>query len=140
MWRRGLTRLCGVAAAGQMGPVTQPPTPPAPPAPDPTWTWALSAALVLTLARLMAMRLSPLQLYPDEAQYWLWSRHLEFGYFTKPPLIAWMIRATTLGGDAEPLVRLSSPLLHAAAGLFLFGAARRLYDARAASARCWSTR
>ena len=109
--------------------MTQPQTPAAPAAPDAAWTWALSAVLVLTLGRLMAMRLSPLQLYPDEAQYWLWSRHLELGYFTKPPLIAWIIRLSTLGGDAEPFVRISSPLLHAAAGLFLYGAGRRLYGA-----------
>jgi hypothetical protein len=120
--------------AGQMGRVTQSPTSAAPAAPDSTWTWALGAALVLTLARLFAIRLSPLQLYPDEAQYWLWSRHLELGYFTKPPLLAWIIRLTTLGGDAESLVRLSSPLLHGAAGLFLFGAAQRLYGPRTALA------
>src|SRR5579859_6003854 len=92
------------------------------------WQWAVVATFVVTFARLAAMRLSPLQLYADEAQYWLWSRHLAFGYFTKPPLIAWLIRATTLGGDAEPFVRMSSPLLHGAAALFLFRAARRLYD------------
>src|SRR5580704_16518606 len=86
----------------------------------------------MVVLRVVAIRLSPLQLYADEAQYWLWSRHLDFGYFTKPPLIAWIIRLTTLGGDAEPLVRLSSPLLHAAAGLFLFCAARRLYESRTA--------
>jgi 4-amino-4-deoxy-L-arabinose transferase-like glycosyltransferase len=108
--------------------------PPAPAAPtrDAAWTWALAATLILTLARLFAIRLSPLQLYPDEAQYWLWSRDLALGYFTKPPLIAWIIRLTTLGGDAEPFVRLSSPLLHATTGLFLYGAARRLYEARTA--------
>ena len=27
-------------------------------------------------------------LLPDEAQYWSWSRHLAFGYFSKPPIIA----------------------------------------------------
>ena len=102
------------------------------PAQDVMWGWAVGSTLLLLILRLVAIRLSPLQLYADEAQYWVWSRQLDFGYFTKPPLIAWIIRATTLGGDAEPLVRLSSPLLHAAAGLFLFRAARRLYDGRTA--------
>jgi hypothetical protein len=97
---------------------------------DANWEWAVGLSVLFILLRLAAVRLSPLQLYPDEAQYWLWSRQLDFGYFTKPPLIAWLIRATTLWGDAEPMVRLSSPLLHGAAGLFLFCAARRLYDAR----------
>jgi hypothetical protein len=99
---------------------------------DAMWEWAIGITLLLTALRLAAVRLSPLQLYPDEAQYWLWSRHLAFGYFTKPPLVAWIIRLTTLMGDAEPLVRLSSPLLHGAAGIFVFLAANRLYEARTA--------
>jgi 4-amino-4-deoxy-L-arabinose transferase-like glycosyltransferase len=101
-----------------------------PVAPDANWAWAVGLSTLFVLVRLVAVRLSPLQLYADEAQYWVWSRHLEFGYFTKPPLIAWLIRLTTLGNDAEPFVRLSSPLLHGAAGLFLYCAARRLYDSR----------
>jgi Dolichyl-phosphate-mannose-protein mannosyltransferase len=28
---------------------------------------------------------------PDEAQYWTWSRHLDWGYYSKPPGIAWQI-------------------------------------------------
>jgi 4-amino-4-deoxy-L-arabinose transferase-like glycosyltransferase len=101
-----------------------------PAASDANWTWAVGLSTIFVLLRLAAIRLSPLQLYADEAQYWVWSRQLDFGYFTKPPLIAWLIRATTFASDAEPFVRLSSPLLHGAAGLFLFCAARRLYDAR----------
>ena len=31
----------------------------------------------------------------DEAQYWTWSRELAFGYFSKPPMIAWLIRVST---------------------------------------------
>ena len=57
----------------------------------------------LTLVRLVTLFSTPLELYPDEAQYWLWSRTLDFGYYSKPPVIAWAIWATTkLGGDAEP--------------------------------------
>ena len=70
---------------------------------------------------------------PDEAQYWAWSRHLAFGYFSKPPMIAWLIAATTaLGGNAEPWVRLCAPLLHGAAALATAAAAARLYGGRAA--------
>jgi len=86
--------------------------------------------LGVTLVRLFVLRWSPLQLYPDEAQYWVWSRSLDFGYLSKPPMIAWIIWLTTHAfGDAEPFVRVSSPLLHAAAGLFVYGAGRKLYDA-----------
>lgn len=89
----------------------------------------------LTLVRLVTLFSTPLELYPDEAQYWLWSRALDFGYYSKPPVIAWAIWATTkLGGDAEPWVRLSAPLFQAGAGLIVFAIARRLYGAGTALA------
>ncbi|MEO6341050.1 MAG: glycosyltransferase family 39 protein [Caulobacteraceae bacterium] len=89
---------------------------------------ALTAVSALTCVRLIVLFVTPLQLYPDEAQYWSWSRHLAFGYFSKPPMIAWLIASTTaIGGDAEPWVRLSAPLLHAAAALVLGQVGRRLY-------------
>jgi 4-amino-4-deoxy-L-arabinose transferase-like glycosyltransferase len=93
--------------------------------------WALAAALaLLTAVRIAVLFVSPLELYPDEAQYWLWSRRLAFGYFSKPPLIAWLIRATTaFGGHSEPWVRVSAPVMHGLAALFLALAGRRLYGA-----------
>ncbi len=91
----------------------------------------LLLVLVLTALRLGAMFLSPLQLYPDEAQYWLWSRELDFGYFSKPPMIAWSIWLTTLaGGNEEPFVRLAGPLFHALTATTLFAVGRKLYDPR----------
>lgn len=33
----------------------------------------------------------PLGLGPDEAQYWTWSQALDWGYYSKPPGIAWQI-------------------------------------------------
>lgn len=90
----------------------------------------MAISLVFALIRLVVLFASPLQLYPDEAQYWVWSRELAFGYFSKPPMIAWLIRLTTLLGGGEAFVRLSSPFLHAATGLFIYATGRRLYDAR----------
>ena len=66
------------------------------------WLFAATLIGVLTVARLVTLFVTPIGLYPDEAQYWLWSRVLDWGYFSKPPMIAWLIRATTaLGGDGE---------------------------------------
>lgn len=97
------------------------------------WRWALAVVAGLTILRLGALFLTPIQLYPDEAQYWVWSRQMAWGYFSKPPMIAWLVRLTTdIGGQGEAWVRVSSVLLHGAAPLFLFHAARRLYDARVA--------
>jgi 4-amino-4-deoxy-L-arabinose transferase-like glycosyltransferase len=94
---------------------------------------ALRVAVALTLAftavRVLALFATQLDLYPDEAQYWAWSRQLSFGYFSKPPLIAWIIAATTaIGGDGEAWVRLGAPLIQGAAAMVVFLAGRRLYD------------
>ncbi|HEX5263251.1 MAG TPA: glycosyltransferase family 39 protein, partial [Phenylobacterium sp.] len=92
---------------------------------------AILLTVALTLVRLVALFRTPLELYPDEAQYWLWSRTLAFGYYSKPPLIAWAIRASTaLGGDTEPWVRLPAVLFQGGAILLAYWIGRRLYSSR----------
>ena len=76
-----------------------------------------SVLVVLLLAilavRIIALAVSHAELFFDEAQYWAWGQEPAFGYYTKPPLIAWIIGATTsLCGDAPFCVRLPSPLMH----------------------------
>lgn len=90
--------------------------------------WTLAFVGVLAAIRIIGLFLSPVELYPEEAQYWLWSRHLDFGYFSKPPMIAWLIRAfTTLGGNGEAYVRLLAPLSHAVAAVAVQRTCARLY-------------
>ena len=45
--------------------------------------------LTFILLRVFAIISTPLELSADEAQYWLWSKELNWGYFSKPPMIAW---------------------------------------------------
>ncbi|HUK07390.1 MAG TPA: glycosyltransferase family 39 protein [Stellaceae bacterium] len=97
---------------------------------------ALLALLAVTVARLAWLRVGGLDLYPDEAQYWLWSLTPDWGYFSKPPLVAWIIRATTaMLGDDEAAIRVAAPLLHFGTALVIYQIARRLYDPRIAA---WS--
>jgi hypothetical protein len=66
-----------------------------------------------TLARIIYLLRGPLQLFPDEAYYWQWSRHLALSYSDEGPMTAYIIRLfTALGGDRELAVR---------AGALLFG-------------------
>jgi 4-amino-4-deoxy-L-arabinose transferase-like glycosyltransferase len=85
--------------------------------------WVLAAILVVgaaTLFRISYLLTSPLDLDYEEAQYWLWAQSLDWGYFSKPPVVAWIIAvATSLCGDGEACVRIASPLLHAATALVL---------------------
>jgi 4-amino-4-deoxy-L-arabinose transferase-like glycosyltransferase len=102
---------------------------------DASWRAAIWLTAALTVVRLVALFRTPLELYPDEAQYWLWSRTLAFGYYSKPPVIAWSIWASTaLGGDGEAWIRLPAVLFQAGATLLVFAIARWLYCARAAIA------
>jgi 4-amino-4-deoxy-L-arabinose transferase-like glycosyltransferase len=88
---------------------------------------------LLTLVRVIWLALSPLPLYGDEAQYWTWAKHLDWGYYSKPPLLAWVIALTTaVGGNGEFWVRLASPLAHAGTALALYLFAARAFDRRTA--------
>ncbi len=96
------------------------------------WRNALYAVFAVTLARLFWLVHGGADLYPDEAQYWLWSLHPAWGYYSKPPLVAWLIALSTYAfGDGVAAVRLAAPLLHFATALVVFHVAKRLYDSRA---------
>ena len=99
------------------------------------WRLALWALGALTALRVGAILVSPLELYTDEAQYWLWGEHPAFGYYSKPPLIGWLIGAVTaLLGDHAWAVRMPAPLLHAATAVLVGIAAGRIDAALAAPA------
>ena len=90
-------------------------------------------AAALTALRIISLILGHPDLGPDEGQYWFWSKTPDFGYFSKPPLIAWSILATTsIFGDAEWAVRLSAPLYQLGASAFLFLLCRRIAGPREA--------
>ncbi len=76
--------------------------------------WVVGAALVRALLS------SLVPLLPDETYYWLWTRHLDAGYFDHPPGIALLIAlGTSVFGDTHAGVRagpmLAAVLTHAAA-------------------------
>ena len=74
---------------------------------------ALLGLLGLTLlVRVLVLQLSAAGLQVDEAQYWDWSRHLQWGYWSKPPGIATVIAASTaVFGDSLLGVKLLSMAL-----------------------------
>lgn len=89
--------------------------------------FALLVAAIVA-ARIAGLVVSPLGLHPDEAQYWAWSRSFDWGYFSKPPLVAWAIGlSTALFGNDPWAVRLAAPLAHGAAAFALFALGRRMY-------------
>lgn len=97
--------------------------------------WPAALVLVGGLTALRLALLPGLQhgLFGDEAQYWTYAVEPAFGYYSKPPLLPWLIGlATWVFGASDWAVRLVAPLGHAAAALFVFALARRLYEGRTA--------
>src|SRR5437879_7811477 len=83
--------------------------------PAAVWRWRLLAALLIVGAAGLHVAYlvppCPLDLAPDEAHYWDWSRHLDWSYYSKGPLVAYLIRAgcaalgdTALGVRAPAVV------------------------------------
>lgn len=71
-----------------------------------------SILLLKTLFIVWLIVQNPIQLGPDEAQYWTWSRKLDFGYYSKPPAIAWQIwLGCATFGQTELGVRIGSVLI-----------------------------
>lgn len=62
-----------------------------------------------------------IQLSPDEAQYWTWSKQLDWGYYSKPPGIAWQIAAGTFFfGDSELGIRAGALIISLMTSIALY--------------------
>lgn len=85
----------------------------------------------LTLYRVLVIEVNGLELDLEEAYYLYWSGDPAFGYFSKPPMIAWLLGiATELLGRSELAVKSVSLVLHTATALLVFSIGNRLYNAR----------
>jgi hypothetical protein len=90
------------------------------------WAWIA----VATAARLLCIARLPLG--NGEAYYYSWSRFLDWSYYDHPPLVAWMVRATTAFGVGPMAVHLGPVLASGAFGLLFHRLAERLVPPRAA--------
>ncbi|MGF1553649.1 MAG: glycosyltransferase family 39 protein [Paracoccaceae bacterium] len=94
--------------------------------------WALAAlGVVLAVAclRLAVNAAGWVPIHFDEAQYWAYGQELAWGYFSKPPLVAALIRlATDLGGDTLFALRAGAVVAHAVVALALYALGRKLFD------------
>lgn len=82
------------------------------------WPWRLLAGLLILATALFRLwflvHYCTLDLAPDEAHYWDWSRNLDWSYYSKGPLVALLIRGScwllgdwslALTGTLMPAVR-----------------------------------
>ncbi|MGC9008729.1 MAG: ArnT family glycosyltransferase, partial [Halothiobacillaceae bacterium] len=86
---------------------------------------------LLTAYRATVLATSGLGLYVDEAYYWGWAQQLDWGYYSKPPLIAVLIALTTsLCGDGVFCVKLGALLVYPITTFLVFKLGESLFDAR----------
>ena len=76
----------------------------------------------LVIARFTAVSILDLALFYDEAYYHFWSQDLAFGYYSKPPVVAWLIALTTTlaGHVSEWSVRIAAPTTYALTGFIVY--------------------
>lgn len=84
--------------------------------------------LLLLLGLFHAIYNVTLELHPDEAYYWYWSKKLQLSYFDHPPMIAYMIRIFTLFSDHEFFTRLTAVFCMSVTGWYIFKLAKDVYD------------
>lgn len=93
------------------------------------WGYILLGGLLFW--RLYYIASGLIELSPDEALYWLQSKHLALSYYSKPPLTALTILlGTSLFGNNDLGVRFFSPVIAAVLGLICLRFCARELNAR----------
>ena len=87
----------------------------------------LTATTIFRLFYIQAVELAP-----DEAYYWTWSRNLQWGYYDHPPLIGFLIWISTLiAGRGEFGVRFLWVVMGILLTVVLYVMGRRMFGERA---------
>ncbi len=95
------------------------------------WFW--TGIFILFLFRLLYIAFFPYDLAGDETYYWDWGRHPDWGYFSKPPLIGWLMAfAGWAGRNSAFGIRVFAVLLGTGTLIFLFFLGRRMYNPKTA--------
>lgn len=84
----------------------------------------------MVLFRFLHAWIFPVNLAGDEAYYWDWGRNLDYGYYSKPPFIAWLYALVAwVGGEGSLFaIRATAILLGGASLCIQFFLGNSLFD------------
>ena len=86
----------------------------------------------IALFRLIYAWIYPFDISGDEAYYWDWGRHLDWGYYSKPPLIGWIMALLRfLHVDSAQGIRMASALIGTGTLSLIYLLGARLFSPRA---------
>ncbi len=88
--------------------------------------------IIIFLALFSTIYNAYLPLHGDEAYYWMWSHHLQTGYYDHPPMIAYMIYLTNFISEAEWGVRLVNVFSLSISALYIFKLAQEMFNSKIA--------
>jgi dolichol-phosphate mannosyltransferase len=96
---------------------------------------ALAIGLIVYSFALRLVYLGSVELIPEEAYYWNYSRHLDIGYLDHPPMVAWLIRLGTAAfGQSQFGVRIGALCCGVVASAFTYRLTRNLFGEASALA------
>jgi 4-amino-4-deoxy-L-arabinose transferase-like glycosyltransferase/membrane-associated phospholipid phosphatase len=99
---------------------------------NPLSTVLTVSLICIGLFRIYYIQNGPLELSPDEAHYWEWSRRLDLSYYSKGPMIAYLIHlGTGLFGDTVFGIRIMAVVFSTLSSMVLYFFGRRVYDEKA---------
>ena len=101
--------------------------------PASTFRRALLRVLAVLVARLAYAAVFAVNPAGDEAYYWDWGRRPDYGYYSKPPFIAWLYAIVDfLGGGSLFGIRAAAAVLGTGSLLILHRLSAELFDERTA--------
>ena len=90
---------------------------------------ALAVGIIAYAFVLRLVYLGSVELLPEEAYYWNYSRHLDIGYLDHPPMVAWLIKMGTAAfGQSQFGVRAGALCCGVILSVFTYRLTRNLFD------------
>jgi dolichol-phosphate mannosyltransferase len=89
----------------------------------------LAIGIITYAFALRLVYLGSVELLPEEAYYWNYSRHLDIGYLDHPPMVAWLIKVGTAAfGQSQFGVRAGALCCGVITSVFTYRLTRNLFD------------
>jgi len=88
--------------------------------------------LILFIAILSTLYNAYLPLHGDEAYYWMWSHHLQSGYYDHPPMIAYFIFLTNFISESEWGIRLVNVFSMSISAIYIFKLSHEMFGEKVA--------
>ena len=85
--------------------------------------------LFFLIAKTISIQVTNFDLFGDEAQYWLWSQNLDLGYYSKPPLLPWIIALVcSIFGNSIFVIKMISVFIYCLIAYVVFLISKKLVN------------